>query len=138
MPITLQEAFTRIYTYYIIDRNGPCRTTDNTGESLCAYADNKGNRCLIGLLLPDDFAFERDQDRFLPLKDLMRHYPSVKKHFNFIDWKKLRHLQHTHDVLSKLERPVFYKKMKERLDEFSNRNKLKRPVTGKLPKREWN
>ncbi len=52
-PITLQDIFDAAWNAFIIEKKPPCVCNVGLNECVCVYANSNGDRCAIGLVLPD-------------------------------------------------------------------------------------
>lgn len=111
---TLQQAFSKIWTHFIIDKNPPS-WDEKLGS--CAMVDEDGNRCAVGCLLPKKVWVENGLDGAdSEDKKVVRLFKKSGADSHLIE--NLRHFQAMHDdaatwggKTSAKFRPVFKEKM---------------------------
>lgn len=52
-PTTIQQLFDNAWNWAIVEKNEQCYALDDNDERCCRYRDAGGNRCLIGVSIPD-------------------------------------------------------------------------------------
>jgi hypothetical protein len=71
MKITLQAVFSAAWQAFIVEGKDPAF---NTNINNCVYLDNNGNKCAVGLCIPDGHPAQKC---IRSVSFLMKHYPDL-------------------------------------------------------------
>lgn len=74
--ITLQKIFDLAWDHFIVNRSSPALNYDDRSEAIigCSYLDRDGNKCAIGLALPEGHPAQQANMYFV---GLVREYPEL-------------------------------------------------------------
>jgi len=126
--LTLQEAYEKVWKYYVVDRNKPGLLhvdTDRATYDYCYYMTTKGDKCSIGCLLSDPSVLMYTR---YPIDDLMNgkgvtpDMDSILDEIRSIPISALKDLQCYHDEATNIYRraglDAFLSHMENSLEEF--------------------
>jgi len=118
--MTLQEAFEKIWQYFVIEKHGPSMQANKCGVLECAYRGDNGARCAIGVLIPD-----AQYSRGMEQKSASAIYSKVPA-LHSIDRILLDRLQTLHDLSASCG-SEFARVIETRLCEFACDHNLQIP-----------
>lgn len=94
-PRSNQQAFNRVWRYFVLDGNSQCKTS---GSSSCSYRGSRGKACAVGCMMPSRMAIRADALNATDIDSVVGDIPSAKKWFSRVDICFLETLQMTHDA----------------------------------------
>ena len=124
--MTKQQAFNRVWRYFVIEKHEPAITTCE-GRMRCVYRGPGQMRCAIGALVPDSKYAERWDRETYSNKDALMDISRIVR----VGYRFLEALQACHDVAAQdSEEEDFHLNIEKRLTQFAAKQVLIRPEGG--------
>jgi len=117
--MTNQQAFNKIWNHFIVNKG-----KKSSEGSYCKYRDGAGNKCAVGVLIPDNLYDKNLEGKGYAV--LISEHESMKVFFKDINIQLLLDLQCTHDDAGYWDKGILDK---ERLIEIAEEYELKIPTT---------
>ena len=120
--ITLQEAFNKIWTWFVIEKHEP-----SIRNGLCEYKFGK-MRCALGILLPNKLYKSNMEGSSIDF--ILTYNPELRIHFPNVRMSVLQDLQNCHDLSADTEcyqnrSSIFLEEITEQLKTFAKSHRLK-------------
>lgn len=125
MRPTLQEAFDKIWDWFVVQGHGP-----SYNDGMCGYRGDRGCKCNIGVLIPDSFDCRGIEG--MDVWNAATIYPKLKDYLPMASLAIIKDLQGCHDsaaIEASNNGKKFIKLYVRRMREFAAEHKLTVPAT---------